>query len=77
MEFFDVVKNRYSCKKFDGRQVDAAQLKAILEAGTPGAYGEELAGTENLRGAIGAGIGQDRRGDALPLWRAHGADRRL
>lgn len=33
MEFFDVVKNRYSCKKFDGRQVDAAQLKAILEAG--------------------------------------------
>ena len=33
MEFCDVVKNRYSCKKFDGRQVDAAQLKAILEAG--------------------------------------------
>ena len=33
MEFFDVVKNRYSCKKFDGRQVDAAQLKATLEAG--------------------------------------------
>ena len=33
MEFFDAVKNRYSCKKFDGRQVDAAQLKAILEAG--------------------------------------------
>ena len=33
MEFFDVVKNRYSCKKFDGRQVDAAQLNAILEAG--------------------------------------------
>ena len=33
MEFFDLVKNRYSCKKFDGRQVDAAQLKAILEAG--------------------------------------------
>ena len=33
MEFFDVVKNRYPCKKFDGRQVDAEQLKAILEAG--------------------------------------------
>ncbi len=33
MEFKDVVKNRYSCKKYDGRKVDRAQLEAILEAG--------------------------------------------
>ena len=33
MEFSEVVKNRYSCKKFDGRQIEKAQLEAILEAG--------------------------------------------
>ena len=33
MEFKEVVKNRYSCKKFNGRQVERAKLKAILEAG--------------------------------------------
>ena len=33
MEFTEVVKKRYSCKKYDGRKVDKAQLEAILEAG--------------------------------------------
>ena len=33
MEFKEVVKNRYSCKKFNGRQVESDKLKAILEAG--------------------------------------------
>ena len=33
MEFNEVIKNRYSCKKFDGRPVEASQLKEILEAG--------------------------------------------
>lgn len=33
MEFTDVITGRYSCKKFDGRAVDPAQLNAILEAG--------------------------------------------
>lgn len=33
MEFSEVVKSRYSCKKFDGRQVEQAQLDVILEAG--------------------------------------------
>ena len=33
MEFQEVVKNRYSCKKYDGRQVDQSKLDAILEAG--------------------------------------------
>ena len=33
MEFKEVVKNRYSCKKFDGRNIAKEQLDAILEAG--------------------------------------------
>ena len=33
MEFCDVVKNRYSCKKYSDRQVSKEQLDAILEAG--------------------------------------------
>lgn len=33
MEFKDVVKNRYSCKKFTDKQVDGKQLTAVLEAG--------------------------------------------
>lgn len=33
MEFTDVVKNRYACKKYDGTQISAVQLDAILEAG--------------------------------------------
>lgn len=33
MEFKEVVKNRYSCKKFDGRNITQEQLEAILEAG--------------------------------------------
>lgn len=33
MEFTEVIKNRYSCRKFDGRAVDRNQLIKILEAG--------------------------------------------
>ena len=33
MEFKDVIANRYSCKKFDGRPVAKEQLLEILEAG--------------------------------------------
>lgn len=33
MEFSEVIKNRYSCKKYDGRQISKVQLDAILEAG--------------------------------------------
>jgi len=33
MEFKEVVKNRYSCKKFTGKQVEDEKLTAILEAG--------------------------------------------
>ena len=33
MEFTQVVKNRYSCKKFSARAVEPAKLEEILEAG--------------------------------------------
>lgn len=33
MEFSEVIKSRYSCKKFDGRKINEEQLKYILEAG--------------------------------------------
>lgn len=33
MEFSEVVKNRYACKKFDGTPVAPEALQAILEAG--------------------------------------------
>ncbi len=33
MEFTEVIKNRYSCKKYDSRQIEKAQLDAILAAG--------------------------------------------
>lgn len=33
MEFREVVKNRYSCKKYSDRPVEAEKLAAILEAG--------------------------------------------
>ena len=33
MDFKDVVKNRYSCKSYDGRKVEPEKLEAILEAG--------------------------------------------
>ncbi len=33
MEFSELIKIRYSCKKFDSRQVEASKLNAILEAG--------------------------------------------
>jgi nitroreductase len=33
MEFKEVIKNRYSCKKFSNRQVESEKLNRILEAG--------------------------------------------
>ena len=33
MEFTEVIKNRYSCKKYGNRKLEAEKLNAILEAG--------------------------------------------
>ena len=90
-EYLDLLKARYSVRSFSDVQLTDAELDVLLQAAqlSPTAKnsqpfrlcvvqsGEELAGTEDLCGAIGAGTGQDRRGDALPLRRAHGDNRRL
>ena len=39
MDFMEVLKKRYSCKKFDGRKISKEQLDAILEAGAAGPNG--------------------------------------
>lgn len=33
MEFTEVIRDRYSCKRFDGRPVSREQLDAVLQAG--------------------------------------------
>lgn len=33
MDFTDVIKNRYSCKKYNGKQITKEQLDVILQAG--------------------------------------------
>ena len=33
MDFSQVIKNRYSCKKYDGRKISDEQLEKILQAG--------------------------------------------
>ena len=33
MDFSEVVKNRYSCKKFSGKKVEKEKLDRILAAG--------------------------------------------
>jgi len=36
MEFKEVVKNRFSCKKYSSRKLEAAKLEAILAAADEG-----------------------------------------
>ena len=33
MEFTEVIKNRYSCKKYSDKKVEPEKITAILEAG--------------------------------------------
>ena len=33
MEFSEVIRNRYSCKNFSGKEVEKEKLDQILEAG--------------------------------------------
>ena len=58
MEFKEVVKNRYSCKKYSDRQVEADKLTAILEglpAGLP--LDEDLIRADLARRQIALGAG--------------------
>ena len=59
MEFTQVIRDRYSCKKFDGRPVAQKQLDAILEAGRLAPTAKKPAGAENLCGAEPGRAGQN------------------
>lgn len=45
MEFTDVIKERYACKKYDGRMISEEQLNAILEAGRLAPTAKNLQGS--------------------------------
>lgn len=60
MDFIELAKSRYSCKKFDAmRQISKEQLDTILEAGRLASHGQELAGTARLCMPVDRGVGQD------------------
>lgn len=49
MEFLNLIKERYSCKKFDGRPIDESVLTAILEAGRLAPTAKKCPGSARLR----------------------------
>ena len=66
MEFKEVVKNRYSCKKFSDRQVEnekqaGRERKADSDSGSgeAGPDGKEPAGTACLCGTGGTDVSQN------------------
>ena len=59
MEFSEVVRERYSCKSYESRQIEQEKLDQILEAGTPGSYCQEPAGTAHLRDTVRGRAGKD------------------
>ncbi|WP_347562594.1 nitroreductase family protein [Faecalibacterium prausnitzii] len=71
MEFTKVVAERYSCKNFSTRKVEAEKLTEILEAGrlapTAKNFQEQRVYVLQSEGKPG----KARQGDALPLWRAY------
>ncbi len=71
MEFTQVVENRYSCKNFSGRKVEAEKLQVILEAGRVAPTAKKFTGAAGLCRPVRRGAEKDRRCNALPLWRSH------
>ena len=72
MEFTQLIRERYSCKKYDGRRVDPAQLEAILQAGrlAPTAKNQQEQKIYVIQSDEGLAKGQHH---ALPLRRGHRA----
>ncbi len=68
MEFTKVVAERYSCKNFSTRKVEAEKLTEILEAGGWPRPPRILQEQRNLCAAVGRKPGKARQGDALPQW---------
>lgn len=71
MEFTQVVENRYSCKNFSGRKVEAEKLQVILEAGRVAPTAKNLQEQRVYVVQSEEGLKKDRRCNALPLWRSH------
>lgn len=71
-EYLDLLKTRYSVRSFFRRAVDRRGARCAASGGAAFSHGEELAAIPSLRGAKRRRPCEDRRGDALPLRRAHG-----
>ena len=57
MDFAQVIKDRYSCKKYDGKPVTAEQLSSILEAGRLAPHCQEPARAAYLCCPVRRGAG--------------------
>lgn len=66
MEFTQVVENRYSCKNFSGRKVEAEKLQVILEAGRVAPTAKNLQEQRVYVVQSEEGLKKDRRCNALP-----------
>ena len=72
-EYLDLLKARYSVSSFSDVQLTDAELDVLLQAAqlSPTAKNSQPFRLCVVQSA------EDRRGDALPLRRAHGDNRRL
>ena len=70
MDFIELARSRYSCKKFDSRQISKEQLDSILEAG-------RLAPTAKKCGTVSRRTCQSRCPDTMSIWCADNAYRSL
>ena len=77
MEFAEVIRDRYSCKKFDGRPVEKEQLDAILEAGHFAPTAKNLQEQRIYVVQSAEGLAKNRQDNSMPLWCRYGTGCRL
>ena len=77
MEFSQLIRERYACKKFDGRPVAKEQLDAILEAGRLAPSAKNLQKHRIYVVQSEAGLAKIDSLTPLPLWCGHRAGRGL
>ena len=75
MDFMEVLKERYSCKKFDGRKISKEQLDAILKAGRLAPTAKNLQEQKIYVVQSDEGLAKIDRITPLPVRRRHGAAR--
>ena len=75
MEFSKVIRERYACKKFDGRPVPPEQLEAILEAGRLAPTAKNLQEQRIYVMQSAGGACKSGRDNSLPLRSRYGARR--